>query len=54
MTDFTVASFNARDLIGPDRGWYRFANFAPEAPFSGRARDRRRIMAHGRPGAGPR
>src|SRR6056297_3386510 len=30
MTDFTVASFNVKNLIGPDKEYYRFQSYTPE------------------------
>ncbi len=30
MTDFTVASFNVKNLIGPDQEYYRFQQYTPE------------------------
>jgi endonuclease/exonuclease/phosphatase family metal-dependent hydrolase len=30
MTDFTIASFNVKNLIGPDREYYRFQSYTPE------------------------
>ncbi len=30
MTDFTIASFNVKNLIGPDREYYRFQKYTPE------------------------
>lgn len=30
MTDFTIASFNVKNLIGPDREYYRFESYTPE------------------------
>lgn len=30
MTDFTIASFNVKNLIGPDREYYQFQGYTPE------------------------
>lgn len=30
MTEFTIASFNVKNLIGPDREYYRFQSYTPE------------------------
>lgn len=30
MTTFTIASFNVKNLIGPDREYYRFEHYTPE------------------------
>ncbi|EPX81685.1 endonuclease/exonuclease/phosphatase family protein [Litoreibacter arenae] len=30
MTDFTIASFNVKNLIGPDQEYYRFEKYTPE------------------------
>lgn len=30
MTDFTLASFNTKNLIGPDQEYYRFQSYTPE------------------------
>jgi len=30
MTEFTVASFNVKNLIGPDKEYYRFQSYTPE------------------------
>lgn len=30
MTDFTIASFNVKNLIGPDQEYYRFQKYTPE------------------------
>ena len=30
MTDFTIASFNVKNLIGPDKEYYRFEKYTPE------------------------
>ncbi|MEL6450186.1 MAG: endonuclease/exonuclease/phosphatase family protein [Pseudomonadota bacterium] len=30
MTDFTLASFNVKNLIGPDQEYYRFQRYTPE------------------------
>lgn len=30
MTEFTIASFNVKNLIGPDREYYRFQTYTPE------------------------
>ncbi len=30
MTDFTIASFNVKNLIGPDEEYYRFQKYTPE------------------------
>ena len=30
MTDFTIASFNVKNLIGPDKEYYRFQSYTPE------------------------
>ncbi len=30
MTDFTIASFNVKNLIGPDQEYYRFQQYTPE------------------------
>lgn len=30
MTDFTIASFNVKNLIGPDQEYYRFQSYTPE------------------------
>ena len=30
MRDFTIASFNVKNLIGPDREYYRFQSYTPE------------------------
>lgn len=30
MTDFTIASFNVKNLIGPDREYYEFQSYTPE------------------------
>ncbi|WP_101068838.1 endonuclease/exonuclease/phosphatase family protein [Roseovarius salinarum] len=30
MTDFTIASFNVKNLIGPGREYYRFQSYTPE------------------------
>lgn len=30
MTEFTVASFNVKNLIGPDQEYYRFQKYTPE------------------------
>lgn len=30
MTDFTIASFNVKNLIGPDQEYYRFESYTPE------------------------
>lgn len=30
MTEFTIASFNVKNLIGPDREYYRFQEYTPE------------------------
>ncbi|APG48272.1 endonuclease/exonuclease/phosphatase family protein [Phaeobacter porticola] len=30
MTDFTIASFNVKNLIGPDQEYYKFQNYTPE------------------------
>ena len=30
MTEFTVASFNVKNLIGPDQEYYRFQSYTPE------------------------
>ncbi|WP_323763563.1 endonuclease/exonuclease/phosphatase family protein [Marinovum sp.] len=30
MTDFTIASFNVKNLIGPDREYYRYQSYTPE------------------------
>lgn len=30
MTGFTIASFNVKNLIGPDREYYRFQSYTPE------------------------
>ncbi len=30
MSDFTVASFNVKNLIGPDQEYYRFQSYTPE------------------------
>ena len=30
MTDFTIASFNVKNLIGPDQEYYRFQRYTPE------------------------
>lgn len=30
MTDITIASFNVKNLIGPDREYYRFQGYTPE------------------------
>jgi len=30
MTRFTIASFNVKNLIGPDREYYKFQSYTPE------------------------
>ena len=30
MTDFTIASFNVKNLIGPDKEYYKFQTYTPE------------------------
>lgn len=30
MTDFTIASFNVKNLIGPDQEYYRYQSYTPE------------------------
>lgn len=30
MTDFTIASFNVKNLIGPDKEYYKFEKYTPE------------------------
>ena len=30
MTDFTIASFNVKNLIGPDQEYYKFQSYTPE------------------------
>ena len=30
MTDFTIATFNVKNLIGPDKEYYRFEKYTPE------------------------
>jgi endonuclease/exonuclease/phosphatase family metal-dependent hydrolase len=30
MTDFTIASFNVKNLIGPDKEYYKFQSYTPE------------------------
>jgi len=30
MTDFTIATFNVKNLIGPDAEYYRFEQYTPE------------------------
>lgn len=30
MTEFTIASFNVKNLIGPDKEYYRFQSYTPE------------------------
>jgi len=30
MTDFTIASFNVKNLIGPDQEYYEFQSYTPE------------------------
>jgi len=30
MTEFTIASFNVKNLIGPDQEYYRFQSYTPE------------------------
>ncbi|MEM6372030.1 MAG: endonuclease/exonuclease/phosphatase family protein, partial [Pseudomonadota bacterium] len=30
MTEFSIASFNVKNLIGPDREYYRFQSYTPE------------------------
>ncbi len=30
MTRFTIASFNVKNLIGPDQEYYRFQSYTPE------------------------
>ena len=30
MTEFTLASFNVKNLIGPDQEYYRFQSYTPE------------------------
>ncbi len=30
MTQFRIASFNVKNLIGPDKEYYRFQSYTPE------------------------
>lgn len=30
MTRFTIASFNVKNLIGPDKEYYQFQSYTPE------------------------
>ena len=30
MTEFTIASFNVKNLIGPDQEYYKFQSYTPE------------------------
>ena len=34
MTQFTIASFNVKNLIGPDKEYYRFQSYTPRKALS--------------------